>query len=526
MTLLTLALTAWLSPAQAGEDLEFSLEGYYRVRVHHFNGLYDPESWTNEPGTGRYTQQRLRLQPTFNYQDRAKFIMQADIFDDTLWGDNTGLASTALFAEIPTSVGINGQPGAAFTMKRAWMEFKLPVGTMRVGRQGSHWGMGILANGGDGFDDTWGENHSGTTFDRVLFATKPISVVQGLRGKDDPNIPLFALFAVDRLVEDPLVQYYGYKCDPDDPDDDPRCAPDEDHGYSESRETGDRPDNWWTEHDDDVVEFVYGVLYRGESLQWGKHKADLTLGGYVVNRRQLETQSNAWILDMTGRLDYRWLYSEFEVLTIRGCSEALALPGEASDCSAYGQPPGDLAKTPRVPAAVGRVGYQSQKLAVTMEGGFASGDDNPADAVFTGRPMNSDYNVGLLLYEELLSRVSALRWTETGRGLWSNGGVYNSTYVFPNVRYTPIPNWHLQGAFLVAFPHKPDGAVILTDDDADSRILGWEADLALKSRWHDHVLFSLEGGLAQLSDRIPYQDLGLTKDGRVWTVQSRVAYEF
>ena len=58
------------------------------------------------------------------------------------------------------------------------MEFKLPVGVMRVGRQESHWGMGLLANHGNGFDDLFGDNHWGATFDRIMFATQPLAIAQ------------------------------------------------------------------------------------------------------------------------------------------------------------------------------------------------------------------------------------------------------------------------------------------------------------------------------------------------------------
>lgn len=522
--------------APADDDLKFTLDGYYRVRLHHYNGLFDPDAnWPNEPGAGRYTEQRLRLQPTVDYQGRAKFTMMADVFDGTLTGDNESRATTALFAEDPTNTSIFGDPGSMIAIKRAWMQFSTPLGQVRLGRQPSNWGMGLLANDGDGFKNTFGEAYGGATFDRFLFVTKPASVVQGIRKKDDPGIPLYFIFAIDRLVEDPLIQYYGYKCDPDTTEDDPRCGPTDDHSYTEPRDANYRPDNWWTENDDDVVEFVYGLIYRGESLDWGAHKSDFTLGFYSVNRKQIETASNVWILDGYTKLDYRKLYVESEAVTIRGHSSAIVLPGavaEGSDDPLY--------KEPRIWSAVGRVGYQSQPFAATWETGFASGDDNVADERFSGRAITGEYNVGLILYDEVLERATRYRWTDAANGLWSGGGVYNSVYVFPNVRYTPIKNWDLHAAFLMAWPHKADGAIILrgpeAGDDAQvqSRALGWEADLALKSTWHDHILFSLEGGFAKVTDRIPYEDLGIAHftlggldvPGGVYTVQTRLAYEF
>ncbi|MCB9745648.1 MAG: hypothetical protein H6740_23930 [Alphaproteobacteria bacterium] len=500
--------------------LTFDLNGYYRARVYHFNGLYSPDLWPNEPGTGRYTQHRLRLAPTVNYKDKASFTFMADLFDDSLYGDNADRASTPLFAEQPSLTNLDGTENPVLAVKWAWMDFDATLGRVRIGRQPSHWGMGLLANDGDGFRNTWGEAHGGSIFDRFLFATKPVSVFRGISGKEGYEPPLFFIFALDRLVEDPLTQYYGYKCsdDPED-EDDARCEDGDDHSFTEGRDAAARPDNWWTEHDDDVIEFVYALLYKGEELDWGGHEADLMAGFYAVNRRQLETRSNVWIYDAYAKLDYRGIYFETEALTINGDSAAITLPD-------YDNPDDPLLKRASVQSVVGRLGYTMGPAQLIFESGFASGDDYAGDATFTGRAIHPDYNVGLLLYEEVIARVSALRFTQAGRGLWSGGGVYNSVYMFPSVTYNATDNIQLVGAYLVAFPHKPDGAVILTDDVAEDRALGWEADLAVKARLHEHVLLSFEGGYGQVSDRLPVADLGLTNEGRVWTLQGRAAYQF
>ena len=61
--------------------------------------------------------------------------------------------------------------------------------------------------------------------------------------------------------------------------------------------------------------------------------------------------------------------------------------------------------------------------------------------------------------------------------------------------------------------------------DLDARI-GTELDLAVKHRFHEHLLFSLEGGWARVTNRVPLKNVGLNPDGKFWTVQSRIAYEF
>jgi hypothetical protein len=526
MNLLLPLLVGASTPALADEvpdNYEFSLEGFYRVRYHAFGDLYADTDEAEIPNA-RYMTHKLRFQPQLNFQDRAKFTFMTDVFDNTVWGDNEDLASTALFANNPSDTGVDGMPADLFQVRRAWMEFKVPIGVLQVGRVQSHWGMGLLANHGNGFDDTFGENKYGNSFDRVIFLTNPVSIAQAILKKDGPEVPLFAAFGVDRLVEDPLTQYYGYECDPDDPDDSEFCAQDDDHGFTEERDPSQRNDTWLSQHGDDVVEFLYVLIYRGEDLDWGRSAADLTVGGYAINRVQLETNSDVWIYDAYVKMRYLGLLVEAEGVTIQGTTEAIALPGSINYDPAAGQ--GPLYKEANIFGGVARLGYEKPSYTIMMEAGMASGDDNVADAEFTGRPLHADFNVGLLLYEEIIERVTRYTWTDAADGLWSNGGVYNSKYIFPNLRYRPLDNWEAIGAFLVAWPHKPDGAIILTDEDASDNILGWEVDAAIKHRWHEHLNFTLEYGLAQVSDRLPVDDLGLTNDGRVWTFQSRMAYEF
>ena len=527
----------------ADDDFEFALEGYYRVRAYTFPSLYG-----DQDETGRLMTQRLRIQPQLNFEDRAKFFMMADVLDDVVWGDNQSLASTALFAGSPSATGFDGVATDTFRIKRAWMEFKVPVGVLRIGRQASNWGLGLLANGGDGFDDTFGENHGGSTYDRVLFATRPVAIAQTIAGKGDSGLPLFAGFAVDRLVEDPLIAYYGFECvagvSEGDADYNAQCDSDGDgvtdleHSFTDdTRLDTDRDSDWWVDQDDDVMELVYLMIYRGEGVDLAGSAADITAGVYVVNRKQNETDSNILISDAYLKFLWRGIYAEGEVLNIRGASSAIALPGAYDP---YGELANPLQKDVDIWGYVARAGYVQEGYEVVFEHGYASGDENVADQSFTGRPLHADYNVGLLLYEEILSRVTAYTWTESAKGLWSNGGVYNSRYIFPTVKIRPLENWELIGGFLMAWPDRPDGSRVLcssTDtvggedldcalENATADTLGWEADGAIKHRFHNHILLSLEAGYASVTDRVPLENTGLNPDGTFFTFQSRIAYEF
>ncbi len=550
---LALAASLLAGPAHAADDdLKFDLEGYYRTRGNAMWGLYN-----GQEEAGRYMQQRLRLQPVISFQDRAKVVLMADALDDVVWGDNMSYMPTAVFAQDPSYNAANGdtvdwlgRPTDSVYIKRAWMEFKVPVGVVRVGRQESNWGMGILSNNGNGFDDTFGENHYGSTFDRVMFATRPLAIAQAAMGKEDSGIPFFMAVGVDRLVEDPLDLYYGYQCnrldandnaiDADHGDYDRRCDPDRDgyhtleHDYVDETRTPDqRNGDWWVDNDDDAWELVLVAIYKGEDLDWGKSKADFTFGAYSIFRKHDETNSNVKIFDIYSKLAYRGIYFESEVVNIRGVTDGIALRG------AY-DPSGNLAnplhKDANIWGAVGRLGYQQKQFTLMGEAGFASGDENPADQEFTARALHPDFNVGLILFEEVMARVTANTWSEDAFALWSNGGVWNSMYVFPNVRYRPLDNWEIIGAYLLAWPHKPDGSRILCGPDDGvqcedpvgglAQEIGYEVDLAVKHRFHEHVLFSLEGGYAKVSNRVPLEAVGLNPNGKFTTFQTRIAYEF
>ena len=547
----------------ADDDWDFSLEGYYRVRGYRFNALEDP---LKKDGAGSFMTHRLRIQPEINFEDRAKFFMMADLLDNVVWGDNSSLMPASVFAQDPSYVHMNGtgqdffqRPTQTMMLKRAWMEFTLPVGQVRIGRQESNWGMGILSNNGNGFDDKFGENHFGSTFDRVIFATKPIAIVQTILGKPVSDIPFITAVGVDRLVEDPLDQYYGYNCSLENPAGDritnemdgydPRCDTidqatnlagtdgihDIEHDYvDDARPDTARSDVWFADPNDDAWEMVYVAMYKGEDIDMFGSTGDFTLGAYVIDRRHVESDSRVNIYDAYMKFLYKGIYLEGEVVNIRGQTSGLALPGTYDPNSELDNP---LYKEANIWGWAARAGYKRRAYELMFDAGFSSGDENVADKNFTVRALHPDFNVGLILFEEVMARVTQRTWGPEAYALWSNGGVWNALYIFPNVTVRPMDNWEIVGAYLLAWPHKPDGSRIRCqesddvqcEDPADEALaqeIGYEIDLAIKHRFHEHVLFSLESGYAKVSNRVPLEDLGLRTDGKFFTLQTRVAYEF
>ena len=116
---------------------------------------------------------------------------------------------------------------------------------------------------------------------------------------------------------------------------------------------------------------------------------------------------------------WKGIYLEGEAVNIRGKSSGLALPGTYDPASEL---PNPLYKDINIWGWAGRTGYIKPEWQGIFEAGFAGGDDNVADSKFTGRNLHPDYNVGLLLYEEVLARVTARSWSTGALPLWSHGG--------------------------------------------------------------------------------------------------------
>src|SRR5687768_8384630 len=159
--LLVAAMVAVPGVAHADlSELKWATEGYFRTRTVYLTNLapeprevlpYLDGEEVVYPDIRRtsYITSRLRVMPTLSYAKLAKLQIQIDAFDDVLWGDNNGLSSAPLFAVDGTNQYYLGGPQQdTVKVPRAWVEFQVPVGLLRVGRMPSHWGMGLLANGG------------------------------------------------------------------------------------------------------------------------------------------------------------------------------------------------------------------------------------------------------------------------------------------------------------------------------------------------------------------------------------------
>ena len=583
IALATASALGGVREARAELELKWNIEGFYRTRAIAIKNLApEPRTVINHPAfdlpvvmpeirNQSYIIQRLQLNPTLSYGTIAKLFFQVDAMQDVLAGDNNATSLAPLFATGPSNqyyMGGPHTPSNDATVSRAWMEFQIPVGVLRVGRMPSHWGLGLLSNGGGSgnwdplapkgekrhvqdyyFDDDFGDNHFGNTFDRILFATRPLTIMRTIQKKADTRSNFILALAYDKLSEAPL--YLA--------EDDRRVRPYGQTGFISRDAPG-----------DDANEYVLVLAYSDPDWDKVAITDELKFGTYTLLRTQPKsfsepgrgppydnpTQcesagipetdcvtedegSRVWVVDLWYKIRFGAWYSEMEYFHVGGTSTGgvpFPIPNRRTNVD--------------IDAGVLRGGYMTELWDAIVEMGFSSGDNNMGDSSLTQRPIHPDHNVGLVLFEEVLRERSARVFgppfygptTPDGAfGLMSNGGVVNSKYIQLKGRYRPgIAGVEVVGAIMGAWldtfsepPNLfvcPDSSVLATDCDA-SKYLGTEFDLAVKSRFADeHMDLSLEMGYLLFGDALKQKSDGSAPipnapDG-AYTMQLRMAFLF
>lgn len=573
------AVCAGAAPAHADLfELRWAAEGYYRTRAVFLTNLARRDRLTGtDPATGEtfvvpeirrtsYITHRLRLAPQVSFGPKdggaplATLYFQLDALDDVLWGDNNGVASAPLFATDGSNQyylgGLDGQEKGAVRLNKAWVQFNVPVGVMRVGRMPSHWGLGLLANGGGSFnldpdpsrpagvpqrksldyffDDDFGDNHFGSVADRILFITKPLTIYKTIAGAKDVSSKLVTGYAYDKISEAPLLANEPFER---------RFRPFGQQGFIS------RGSN------DDINEHVAFVVWNDPFWDNGgplaRYTDELRVGAYGVLRTSKEgstepsaldpaatcgvfegdpvpcvdTGSNVWILDLWYRLRYGPFYSEAEALKIGGTTFG-GVPFPATNTK----------KRADITGGVLRLGYfgPDDLWDGIAEVGHASGDNELEDDVFKQRALHPDYNVGLILYEEILRELSARTYgipffsaenPEGARGFFSNGGVINSNYAFFKAgSQLAVPQLRVVvGALFAWVDTLAQTGTAMFYEGAGGSYLGTEVDAALKAEFSGRMNFSLETGYLRFGGalRAVYPNADDS-----FTLQSRLAFIF
>lgn len=130
---------------------------------------------------------RFRLNPQLHVSDNLRVNTQLDLLDNVVLGSNPegyGLSPSEVgggysvvprsgylrngvqdSTQVPPTSGVNSLEDS-IRVKRAWAEYTTPLGEVRFGRMPNHWGLGMVHNSGDGYDDD-----AQSTVDRLMVAS-------------------------------------------------------------------------------------------------------------------------------------------------------------------------------------------------------------------------------------------------------------------------------------------------------------------------------------------------------------------
>jgi hypothetical protein len=400
------------------ELLRIRLHGEYQFRATLLSDLpltaHSSDPSTTTLGQSYRLYHWMRITPRVMYRDSIELVGQLDVPRGFFLGETTRFVDTS---EEPyderNPVGIDP--------RWLYLEYRSPIGLFRVGQQGSHWGMGILANDGD-HPTLFGDYFGGSRVERVLFATKP-------GGKDSAFTVALAGDVVfkdatadltdDELALQGVLAAY----------------------YADKREN--------------MLGF-YGV-YRHQSRD-----------AKALRGREFDETLDVVVLDSAGRFNAKipgtagHVFGEYEVAYLIGDTNVVRTleqtrNNEREDVSALGA-------ATRLGAVVtsGSGDERWGKLVASIEWGWASGDADPNDGTLHRFRFDPNYNVGLILFDEVLkwktARASSIaqdpslvqRPSPGADQLPSNGAIFGTSYVYPTFVFRPVPELDLKLGALLA----------------------------------------------------------------------------
>lgn len=178
--------------AYEAQAVEFTAHGYYRLR---FEYTHDLDLQTPNPGITdgdtsgddndrfgaiAFAQQRLRIQPILKLNNHISIHSEIDLLDNLLFGQSdvnplkisnpiTGdlilPEANGAFGVLGSSAGATvGSGGGNINVRQVYVDIFTAGGKFRIGRQASHFGLGILSNDGGGREGDFGDIYDRFTY--------------------------------------------------------------------------------------------------------------------------------------------------------------------------------------------------------------------------------------------------------------------------------------------------------------------------------------------------------------------------
>ncbi len=459
---------------------------------------------------------RLRVEPVISLSEMVKIKAQFDVLDNLVLGSTpegyysqpSSLGGMETLQRTDPWVPILGFTStqvpptwsnaisSPISVRTVWGEVLLKnIGMIKFGRMPSHWGLGVLANDGSCLDCNYGD-----IADRVMFATKLFGTVLAAGWDFPASGPTSQKFynlqgqAYDISVADDVYQWMGvvaYKLEKE--EEERRLAAGKPvlagGGYYLYRQQKLSAMEIAAPGDDDSE---IGFVYRGASAHIGDLWFKFLMGNF--------------------RAEFEWVIIGGKIDNI----QPLSYTGEDMKVFQFG---GALQLEHT---------FLDDRLIVQFEMGYASGDQNvegltPSQGLLNQGPgsgstlmsrdnwatafrFDPDYNVDLILFEELLGQVSA------------------SYYFKPSVAYWFVKD-HFYGQLDIVYSRASE----FISTNRNNGNLGVEFDISLKYKTKDRFT-----GMLQYAYLIPldaWKDLKGTTPyyadlKHPMTLQAMLAIEF
>lgn len=414
LTVATLALPATahalnrveLKPAEPGA-VGLEMSGEYRLQFSLLDDFaLDAEDPAATHGQQRWLDQRIRARFDLQF-GRYRIATEWDLLTGQLAGDVWNLPGLdARHRDVHGAVSPLGfvPRRAAFTARTASVDFEAGLVT-------SHWGLGMLANDGN-HDPFFGRNDQGDRVVRLRVTGRPL---YGVDGEPDPHRnKLNVSGAFDLVVDD-------------------------DFGSIADRQLG--------------LQGIFSFLWIDPG--------HCSHGVYIVYRHQREPDdqgtTNAFVLDA-----YTDTTTPLPFGSIRFALETAILAGNSSRSLTYN------ARQEASIASIGATGLVTLGVAndlvkIHLRGGVASGDANSDDAVNNAFGFDREFDVGMVLFDQVIGSMRANSWsllTDPERsgspprgidGIVNEGAASSVIFVQPVLQAKPLPFIDLKGGVLAAW---------------------------------------------------------------------------
>jgi uncharacterized protein (TIGR04551 family) len=476
----------------------FTLDGYLRLRPNLFYkfDLGKPEGRELFPRSPRSAAEntqsganmRVRLEPTFNVSEEVRLKLQVDLLDNILLGSTPDSAFTGsnrdiftIFSEsqTPPTSAINAFKDS-IAVKRAYGEVSTPVGILRFGRMGSHWGLGMLRNDGNCLDCDFGD-----TVDRIQFVTEPFA-------------GFYVTPMIDFNAEGVTSERRNTEGEPFD-----LTNSDDSHSYvlAVARRDTDQQVRAKLENNQGVLNYGLHFTYRTQrwkAVQTGDFQGEgPTLVGFVPRDATL------YVPDLWLRYEERMFRVEVELAAMYGTIGNRALDPAAANDPAQNQ---SLRVLQFGGVAQGEYRLLNGDLNIGLELGFASGDRAPGFGNFPGRRGSAED--GSTLPGDIEGpqfacgvggcRDNAIRNFRFNRAyrvdliLWREliGGLTDAVYIKPSLKYSLADGFDLYGGVIYSQALYAESTPSTTN-----RSLGVEVNVGARYETEDGFIAGLAWGI-------------------------------